>query len=713
MTHQAPAAPEVGGVMRDLVLDEPSPRKPLPVPTWVFLAALVGISTLIRFLYAIDDPAAWIFPDETVYAELAKSLAYTGEFAIRENPGTNGLGVVYPLLIAPAFVVFDKVADAHDAVKAINSLLMSITAIPVYLIARRLVTRGLALTAAGLSVAILSMTYTGAVMTENAFYPLTAAWALLLIRALERPALGRQALLVLGIGVAYLTRAQAATFVPVLVTAILLVAVLDHGRRFWRGLWTYRATWVLFTLGALGLVVRQAVRGQQLSDLLGAYIALKDYSYGVADVAHWGLYHLAELVILLGVFPFATFLIVAALGLRPAAPREQRIFAAVAVSMAAWFLVVVSAFATTPVAQRIEERYLFHVAPFFFIALVAWIGQRSPRPWWALAPAALFTAALPAALPVNSFLNETAVHDTVSLLPVWRWRDHLFSAGSIDEVVVGAAIVGALVVVVIPRRFAVLLPAALLLYYAAATRPVEARIRQASQGAYDAGARPVYDWVDRATGANAPVAQIWTGGGNQFSFWESEFYNRSVGPVYALSQPYDSFGQRLATILPNGRVVYLGKPLRVRYALTDAWTKLRGAIAATNELTAMRAYRVNGPLVVIEQLQGLYPDLWSSSSAIYRRYHCAGGSVRFTVETNSRLHRRRFGVTVFQHGVRTGRLTVPARPARKVLSIPLRSRDGWCDVALQIPVRSATAATPGDLRLLGLRFFRTRYVPSR
>jgi 4-amino-4-deoxy-L-arabinose transferase-like glycosyltransferase len=709
----APRSLEVGGVMSDVPPHEDTPGEPWPVPTWALLAAIVGVSAVIRFLYAIHDPAAWIFPDETVYAELAKALAYTGEFAIRDNLGTNGLGVVYPILIAPAFLLFDKVADAHDAVKAINSILMSLTAVPVYFLARRLVTRSLALTAAALSLAIPAMTYTGTVMTENAFYPLTAIWALLLVRALERPTLSRQTLLVVGIGVAYLTRAQAALFVPVLVTAILLLAALEHGPRLWRGLWPYRVTWLLLVLGAAGVGVRQLVRGERLSDVLGAYIALRDYSYDVADVSHWALYHLAELVISLGVFPFAVFVIACLFNLRPAARREHRIFAVAAVSLVFWFLVVVSAFANTPVALRIEERYLFHVAPLFFIALVVWIAQGLPRPWWALAPAALFAAALPAALPINNFLNETAVHDTVGLLPIWRWRDRIFSPGSIDEVVVAAAVVAALIVVLIPRRFAVVIPVALFLYFAAATRPVEAFIYRASYGAWEAGVRPVPNWVDRAVGSDADVAQVWTGGGNHFSFWESEFYNRSVGAVYALSQPFDSFGQRMASTQPDGRVEYLGEPLELRYALTDAWTKLRGQLVARNELTLMATYRIDGPLVVIEQLQGLYPDLWSGPFAGYRRFDCSGGSVRFTVDTNPTLHRRAFVVTVVQHGVETNRLRVRARPAVKVLSIPLRPRDGFCDVQLQIPTRSATAATPGDLRELGLHFQRVRYVPPR
>lgn len=704
---------EIGGVMRELGPDERAPRRELPIPTWVFLAALIGLSALIRFRYAARDPAAWIFPDETVYAELAKALAYTGEFAIRDNPGTNGLGVVYPALIAPAFFLFDRVADAHDAVKAINSVLMSVTAIPVYLIGRRLVSRALALTAAGLSLAIPAMTYTGTVMTENAFYPVTATWALFLIRALDRPTLLRQALVVVGIALAYLTRAQAAIFVPVLVTAVFLVAWLDYGWRFWRGLWAYRVTAALLVLGALAVAARQRLRGEALTDIMGAYVALRDFSYPVEAVSHWLLYHFAELVIMLGVFPFAAFMIMCGLGLRPGAPREQRIFAAAAISLVLWFAVVVSAFASTPVAQRIVERYLFHLAPLFFVALVAWVAQRAPRPWWAVAPAALFTAALPAALPINSFLNEMAVHDTVGLLPIWRWRDRLFSPETIDEVVVGAAIVGVLAVVLVPRRFAVLLPAALFLYYAAATRPVEARIQQAAYGAWEAGVRAVPDWVDREVGADARVAQVWTGGGNQFAFWESEFYNRSVGAVYALSRPYDAFGQREAALLPSGRVEYLGRPVEVSYAVTDIWSKFDGELVTANESTAMATYRIEGPLRLVEHLQGLYPDQWTGPFANYFRYACAGGSLVLDFETNPRLHPRLFVVNVLQHDVLTDRLRVPARPERKVLRIRLRPRGGYCRVVLQIPTSSATKETPGDLRFLGLRINEVRYVPSR
>ena len=122
------------------------------------------------------------------------------------------------------------------------------------------------------------------------------------------------------------------------------------------------------------------------------------------------------------------------------------------------------------------------------------------------------------------------------------------------------------------------------------------------------------------------------------------------------------------------------------YALTDIWTKLRGEVVVRNELTGMAAYRVDGPLVVVEQLQGLYPDRWTGPYAIYRRYDCAGGSVLLDFETNPVLHPKRFAVSVFQHGVAAGNCDAPARPADKVLSIP--------PVRVTASVRSRSASPP-------------------
>ena len=77
--------------------------------------------------------------------------------------------------------------------------------------------------------------------------------------------------------------------------------------------------------------------------------------------------------------PFAAFIVLVALAcLRDSAP-ELRVFAAVALPTIFWLTLVVAAFASRRDVQRIEERNLFYVMPFFLIALVAWVARGAPR----------------------------------------------------------------------------------------------------------------------------------------------------------------------------------------------------------------------------------------------------------------------------------------------------------------------------------------------
>src|SRR5262249_47180848 len=130
------------------------------IPAWAWLTVLVAVSVVIRGALAFRNPAPWIFQDELLYSELATSFAATGRFAIRESPGTGGFGVVYPALISPAWALFQKVPAAYTAAKAINAVIMSLAAVPVYLLARRLAGRALALAAAVLALALPGMAYT-------------------------------------------------------------------------------------------------------------------------------------------------------------------------------------------------------------------------------------------------------------------------------------------------------------------------------------------------------------------------------------------------------------------------------------------------------------------------------------------------------------------------------------------------------------------------
>ena len=165
--------------------------------------------------------------------------------------------------------------DAYGAVRFINSLLMSLAAVPTYLLARRLAGRALSLACAALAVAIPSLGYTTTVMTENAFYPLCVVWLLLLVLALERPTAARQAAMLGVLAIAFFTRAQAASFVGVIVLAVSVSAVFEAratrgvflrevGRRF-ASFWP---TWVGLMALVLSLFSPRSHRAKNSAALL-------------------------------------------------------------------------------------------------------------------------------------------------------------------------------------------------------------------------------------------------------------------------------------------------------------------------------------------------------------------------------------------------------------------------------------------------------------
>ena len=112
---------------------------------------------------------------------------------------------------------------AYELFKAANALFFALTAIPVYLLARRLVPPWWAVCAAGLSVAIPSSISVSTVMTESLAF-LTAAWALYAIAlALERPTLYRQLAVLAAIATAFLTRAAARCAVPLVARGLVVL----------------------------------------------------------------------------------------------------------------------------------------------------------------------------------------------------------------------------------------------------------------------------------------------------------------------------------------------------------------------------------------------------------------------------------------------------------------------------------------------------------
>ena len=344
------------------------------VPAWAWVGAIVAVSTVVRFAFARHMVGPWIMIDEIVYSELAKSFAATGSFAVREVP-TGGYGVVYPILISPAYALFRSIPTVYSAVKLINALLMSLTAVPAYLLARRVVSMRGALIVAVLAVAVPSTFYAGTVMTENAFYPIFVLLALALVALLERPRLVTVVFFLAATALAYETRAQAVAVVPAALLAPLLIAALARRPR---ELLRYKLLYAAVGGIALLAVLAEVARGRSVSSLLGAYAAATHSSYDVGTVSRWLLWHLSELQLYVGVVPVFALVLLCVQG--KALSSAERAVVAATVSLVAFLAVEVAAFASQPSVLRIEERNLFYVAPLLFTCLVLWIERGMPRP---------------------------------------------------------------------------------------------------------------------------------------------------------------------------------------------------------------------------------------------------------------------------------------------------------------------------------------------
>jgi hypothetical protein len=99
----------------------------------------------------------WLFSDELVHSELAKNLANGSLFEIRGRH--VNITYAYPLVIAPAWLL-SSMGATYAVAKAINVVLVSAAAVPVYLLGRRVASPAGAAGAAGLAVLVPDLALT-------------------------------------------------------------------------------------------------------------------------------------------------------------------------------------------------------------------------------------------------------------------------------------------------------------------------------------------------------------------------------------------------------------------------------------------------------------------------------------------------------------------------------------------------------------------------
>jgi hypothetical protein len=592
--------------------------------------------------------------DELLYSEMAKSFASSGHFLVRGAP--SGIGnVVYPALISPAWL-FHPMSTTYGLAKAINAVVMTATVVPLYLWARRLVAPVYRLVAVALVLVMPSLIYSGMLMTENAFLPAFVLAAFAIALALERPTLLRQLFAFGTILLATSIRYQGLVLLLVLATAIVLKVLLElragfHPRPL-RFLWSeLRRYWVSAALlvAAAGLyVVVELARGRGLSSGLGAYqeVARKNYSFDAAR--HWILLHFAELGLSVAILPASAFLLLLGLAFTRRGTRSsaERAFLAVTTAAIPWVVVEVAVFASG-FSVRIEERYMFFLAPLLFLGFALWLDRGLPRPLLFTLPAAVVPAALLFALPLGSLLNISILSDTFGLIPFLRLSER-FVPGGIQETrhfMLAGGIAAAIVFVLWPRNGwpELLFPAAVAAFLILSSYSVEGAVRDYSRGLKDAaGTLGSPSWVDERLGSNGnatfllgTTSEIWP---ETLDLWQTQFWNRSLRSVYNLSTPEPAGGPETpARVDPTSGLVLAtasGKPLKAPNVISSLSFGLDGRLIAARPPFAL--YRTHGRLRLAQVTTGIYGDGWMSADSAYSQFAVHGpGKITVTLSRDA------------------------------------------------------------------------------
>jgi Dolichyl-phosphate-mannose-protein mannosyltransferase len=531
-----------------------------------------------------------------VYGELGRSLYATGRLDILGH-ATPFFSFVYPALVGP-FLNFGDLELGYTLLKAVQALVMSLTAVAVFLWARSFVRPRFALVAALLTLAVPGLAFAGFVMTEVAFYPVICLVAWAMARALERPTPARQALAVAGIGVATATRLQAIVLVPALVLAILIKAALD--RTWLRGMRRFAPlAGALAAVAVAGIAVKLARGGSALGSVLGAYKVTGHVSYGFGDALRFAIYHAADLLLMTALVPVVAVVLVL---VEAAAGRERsdavRAYLAVTVAISLGFVAEVGLF-TSRLLGRLAERNLLALAPLVFVGFAVWLDRGLPRPRIATALTSLGALGLLLYLPWDRFVTAAAQPDAFSVIPLYRLRVNYPGLDTRLVVVIGALELLALLAF-LPRRRAWVLPAVLVALFAGASVSASDVVSHQARLFREVMVGKDRRWIDKRV--DGPVVYVyngelgWSGGA---PVWSNLFWNRRIRSVYDLgaAPAVGPLPQRAVTPAPGGRLVLAnGKSIDARYVVAVDGLNFVGTRLADSRPAPLVLWRVTPPL---------------------------------------------------------------------------------------------------------------------
>jgi Dolichyl-phosphate-mannose-protein mannosyltransferase len=585
------------------------------VPARYALAGIVGLSFLFRLGVVLAHATPLYFPDEYIYGTLARNLAESGKLAIRGQPA-HFPALLEPLLAAPFWLLHDPML-AYRLTMSLNALAMSLAAVPVYLIARRLgLGAGIALGAAALAVVSPDLLFASFLLADPIAYPLVLTALYLGVRALEKPTWKAQVAFVLVAGLAAFARIQYVVLPIAFLCAALLV---ERGR--------VRRYWPTLALLALPGV---AVAALGTSRVLGYYSTIGHDHVPVFAALKWAaldtmmLFYSAGWILVPGALVGLTLALV-----RPRT-RVESAFGALAIFLTGGVFVEAAIYAARG-STRYQERYLFALLPIVALAFGLYVKRGWPhRLAVALVAAAMLVLAV--RVPLSGFTAADNKQDSPFLFAVYK-LESLLSVGTGTLVVaIGAGILSVLAVVLVGRRRG----AAITLVLAG----VVCVLASIGSFVYDndnaTGVRASMPsdltWIDRTGLKN--VAFVQTVGAPRGRAIEQLFWNTNVTRVVLLgpADAIDAFGADTVNVTGDGRLVAGRVPINgpILFESFAAHPQFTGA-RFVGRGSSLELYRPVGTPRLSLLVAGMYTDGWLAHGGAITVWPDASGRTRGTL----------------------------------------------------------------------------------
>jgi len=542
------------------------------------------------------------FLDELSYMKAGGSLAYG--HGLRFRGQTWGYGPLYPVVIAAITRISSAPERAYELVKLANAGFFALTSIPIYLVARRMLSPRKSAAIVAVAALIPSSMYVSVVMTEALGYLLAWLAIYAIAVALERPTVTRQLGVLAATGVAVLERPQFVTLFAGYVLGLALVLALSPTeraavKRAPVSLWPSVLALVGGGIWFARLLVGSGRQGNVLS-----YAPLS-HGYNAASVAKWIVYELGDLGLYLGAIPLVVMPIVVVELARRArtGSRHHGSFLGLFVGQNIAGITMVGAFASTRFGLGIVyDRYLFYFVPLWLIAVAFWLDVGMPRPVKPLVLGAATAVCVLATLPYGEIGRANWFNQFEALATKMWWKVGIVAGRlpviTLRSVAVVFAVAVVVLVAVLPLRLSWMYLGVIGVVFVV-NSSLAWRSAFVAPSAYGLG-DGTRSWVDRELGSEPDVAVVTVGGDctsssvDRAAGLETEFFNASVNQNLRLGGE----GGRAPTALTldrRGRLSFrTGESLAARYVVAPVGVAFHGRRLATGMSSRLALWKLNG-----------------------------------------------------------------------------------------------------------------------